>query len=88
MAVDECCGSVVFAEEAAVDVVEPISRDEPVPAGGTRETLQKETKRGKDISAERTEGKQSLLQEGLIPTTAPLPEHEKDANQETGEPQR
>lgn len=39
MAVDERCGSVVFAEQAAVDVVEPISRDEPVPAGGTCETL-------------------------------------------------
>lgn len=40
MAVDECCGSVVFAEQAAVDVVEPVPRDEPVPAGGTCETLQ------------------------------------------------
>lgn len=40
MAVDECCGSVVFAEQAAVDVVEPIPGDEPVPAGGTCETLQ------------------------------------------------
>lgn len=39
MAVDECCGSVVFAEEAAVDVVEPVPGDEPVPAGGTCETL-------------------------------------------------
>lgn len=39
MAVDERCGSVVFAEEAAVDVVEPIPGNEPVPAGGTRETL-------------------------------------------------
>lgn len=39
MAVDECCGSVVFAEQAAVDVVEPIPGDEPVPAGGTCETL-------------------------------------------------
>lgn len=39
MAVDERCGSVVFAEQAAVDVVEPIPGDKPVPAGGTRETL-------------------------------------------------
>lgn len=39
MAVDECCGSVVFTEQAAVDVVEPIPGDEPVPAGGTCETL-------------------------------------------------
>ena len=39
MAVDECCGSVVFAEQAAIDVVEPIPGDEPVPAGGTCETL-------------------------------------------------
>lgn len=39
MAVDECCGSVVFAEEAAVDVVEPVPGDEPVPAGGTCKTL-------------------------------------------------
>lgn len=40
MAVDECCGSVVFAEQAAVDVVEPVPGDEPVPAGGTCETLE------------------------------------------------
>lgn len=40
MAVDERCGSVVFTEQAAVDVVEPVSGDEPVPAGGTCETLQ------------------------------------------------
>lgn len=40
MAVDERCGSVVFAEQAAVDVVEPIPGDEPVPAGGTCETLE------------------------------------------------
>ena len=39
MSVDECCGSVVFAEQAAVDVVEPVPGDQPVPAGGTRETL-------------------------------------------------
>lgn len=39
MAVDERCGSVVFAEQAAVDVVEAISGDESVPAGGTCETL-------------------------------------------------
>lgn len=39
MAVDERRGSVVFAEQAAVDVVEPIPGDEPVPAGGTCETL-------------------------------------------------
>lgn len=39
MAVDECCGSVVFAEQTAVDVVEPVPRNEPVPAGGTCETL-------------------------------------------------
>lgn len=39
MAVDECCGSVVFAEQAAVDVVKPIPGDESVPAGGTCETL-------------------------------------------------
>lgn len=39
MAVDECCGSVVFAEQTAVDVVEPVSRDKSVPAGGTREAL-------------------------------------------------
>jgi len=42
MAVDECCGSVVFAEEAAIDVVEPVPGDKPVPAGGTCETLQRE----------------------------------------------
>lgn len=41
MAVDECCGSVVFAEQAAVDVVEPVTGDEPVPAGRTRETLRR-----------------------------------------------
>lgn len=40
MSVDERCGSVVFAEEAAVDVVEAISRDEAIPAGGTCETLE------------------------------------------------
>lgn len=40
MAVDESCGSVVFAEEAAVDVVEPVPGDEPVPAGGACETLE------------------------------------------------
>lgn len=40
MAVDECCGSVVFAEQAAVDVVKPVTRDQPVPAGRTCETLQ------------------------------------------------
>lgn len=40
MSVDECCGSVVFAEQAAVDVVEPVPGDQPVPAGGTRETLE------------------------------------------------
>lgn len=39
MAVDECCGSVVFAEQAAVDVVKPVSRDQPVPTGRTCETL-------------------------------------------------
>lgn len=39
MAVDECRGSVVFAKQAAVDVVEPIPGDEPVPAGGTCEAL-------------------------------------------------
>lgn len=39
MAVDERRGSVVFAEQAAVDVVEAISGDESVPAGGTCETL-------------------------------------------------
>lgn len=39
MTVDECCGSVVFAEEAAIDVVEPVPGNEPVPAGGTCETL-------------------------------------------------
>lgn len=42
MAVDERRGSVVFAEQAAVDVVEPIPGDEPVPAGGTCETLREE----------------------------------------------
>lgn len=40
MAVDERCGSVVFAEQAAVDVVEPVPGDEPVPTGGTCETLE------------------------------------------------
>lgn len=40
MAVDECCGSVVFTEQAAVDVVEPVPGHEPVPAGGTCETLE------------------------------------------------
>lgn len=39
MAVNERCGSVVFTEQAAVDVVKPISGDESVPAGGTCETL-------------------------------------------------
>lgn len=47
MAVDECCGSVVFAEQAAVDVVKPVTRDQSVPAGGTCETLQEKIK-GKD----------------------------------------
>lgn len=37
--VDESRGSVVFAEQAAVDVVEPISGNQSVPAGGARETL-------------------------------------------------
>lgn len=41
MAVDECCGSVVFAEQAAVDVVEPVPGNKPVPAGGTCETLRR-----------------------------------------------
>lgn len=41
MAVDERCGSVVFTEQAAVDVVEPIPGDQPVPAGGTCETLRR-----------------------------------------------
>lgn len=45
MAVDECCGSVVFAEQAAVDVVKPVTRDQPVPAGRTCETLQETMKR-------------------------------------------
>lgn len=40
MAVDERRRSVVFAEEAAVDVVESVAGNEPVPAGGTRETLE------------------------------------------------
>lgn len=40
MAVDERRGSVVFTEQAAVDVVEPVPRNQAVPAGGTRETLQ------------------------------------------------
>lgn len=40
MAVEEWCGSVVFTEQGAVDVVEPVPWDEPVPAGGTCETLQ------------------------------------------------
>lgn len=40
MAVDERRGSVVFAKQAAVDVVEPIPRNEPVPAGGTCEALE------------------------------------------------
>lgn len=40
MAVDERCGSVVFAEQAAVDVVKPIPGDESVPTGRARETLQ------------------------------------------------
>lgn len=39
MAVDESRGSVVFAEQAAVDVVESISGNQSVPAGGARETL-------------------------------------------------
>lgn len=39
MAVDERRGSVVFAEQAAVDVVESISGNQSVPAGGARETL-------------------------------------------------
>lgn len=30
----------MFAEEAAVDVVEAVSGDQAVPAGGTRETLE------------------------------------------------
>lgn len=30
----------MFAEEAAVDVVETVSGDQAVPAGGTRETLE------------------------------------------------
>lgn len=30
----------MFAEQAAVDVVEPVPGDEPVPAGGTCETLE------------------------------------------------
>lgn len=45
MAVDECCGSVVFAEQAAVDVVKPVTRDQPVPAGRTCETLRETMKR-------------------------------------------
>lgn len=40
MSVDERCGSVVFTEEAAVDVVEAVSGDQAIPAGGTRETLE------------------------------------------------
>lgn len=40
MAVDECSGSVVFTEQAAIDVVEPVPRNKPVPAGGTCETLE------------------------------------------------
>lgn len=42
MAVDERRGSVVFAEQAAVNVVKPIPGDQLVPAGGTRETLRGE----------------------------------------------
>lgn len=44
MAVDERRRSVVFAEEAAVDIVESVAGNEPVPAGGTRETLGTETR--------------------------------------------
>lgn len=40
MAVDECCGSVVFTEQAAVDVVKAVPGDETIPAGGTCETLE------------------------------------------------
>lgn len=50
MSVDERRWSVLFAEEAAVDVVESISGDEPVPAGGTRETLRK--KQDEPVSSE------------------------------------
>lgn len=39
MAVYECCRSVVFAEQAAVNVVKSIPRDKPVPTGGTCKTL-------------------------------------------------
>lgn len=46
MAVDECCGSVVFAEQAAVDVVKPIPGDESVPTGRARETLRARGGRG------------------------------------------
>lgn len=39
VAVDERRGSVVFTEQAAVDVVESISGNQSVPAGGACETL-------------------------------------------------
>lgn len=42
MAVDECCGSVVFTEQAAVDVVKAVPGDETIPAGGTCETLHRD----------------------------------------------
>lgn len=47
MAVDERRGSVVLAEQAAVDVVEAVTRDQAVPAGGARETLERPKKKKK-----------------------------------------
>ena len=39
MSVDECCGPVVFTEQTAVDVVETVAWQQPVPTGGAGEAL-------------------------------------------------
>lgn len=39
MAIYECCRSVVFTEQAAVNIVKSIPGDKPVPTGGTCKTL-------------------------------------------------
>ena len=39
MSVDECSGTVVFTEQTAIDVVETVAWQQPVPTGGAGEAL-------------------------------------------------
>lgn len=72
--IDEGGGSVVFAEQAAVDVVEPVARHQTVPAGGACEALRKGG------------GVQDQIEAGCVGPSLPLPHTMHSSTPQAGLP--